>query len=60
MSANEADKLQTDVSRRLYDLEDRVDPTSIYFIMKLFRLLGMIANHAENTGDNLRMMLARR
>jgi len=56
----EADKLQTDVSRRLYDLEDRVDPTSIYFIMKLFRLLGMIANHAENTGDNLRMMLARR
>lgn len=56
----EADKLQTEVSRRLYDLEDRVDPTSIYFIMKLFRLLGMIANHAENTGDNLRMMLARR
>lgn len=56
----EADQLQTEVSRRLYDLEDQVDPTSIYFIMKLFRLLGMIANHAENTGDNLRMMLTRR
>lgn len=56
----EADKLQTEVSRKLYDLEDQVDPTSIYFIMKLFRLLGMIANHAENTGDNLRMMLTRR
>jgi uncharacterized protein Yka (UPF0111/DUF47 family) len=31
----------------------------VYFIMKLFRLLGEIANHAENTGDNLRMMLAK-
>lgn len=56
----EADQLQTELSRRLYDLEDQLDPTSIYFIMKLFRLLGMIANHAENTGDNLRMMLTRR
>ena len=55
----EADCLQTDLSRRLYLLEDQVDPTSIYFIMKLFRLLGEIANHAENTGDNLRMMLTK-
>lgn len=56
----EADCLQTDVTRHLYDLEDRVDPVSVYFIMKLFRLLGAIANHAENTGDNLRMMLTRK
>lgn len=55
----EADKLQTNVSRHLYDIEERVDPISVYFIMKLFRLLGEIANHAENTGDNLRMMLSR-
>ena len=55
----EADCLQTEASRRLYMLEDRIDPTSIYFIMKLFRLLGEIANHAENTGDNLRMMLTK-
>lgn len=56
----EADCLQTDVTRHLYELEDRVDPVSVYFIMKLFRLLGAIANHAENTGDNLRMMLTRK
>lgn len=55
----EADCIQTDLSRRIYELEDQVDPTSIYFIMKLFRLLGEIANHAENTGDNLRMMLTK-
>lgn len=55
----EADKLQTNVSRHLYDIEKAVDPISVYFIMKLFRLLGEIANHAENTGDNLRMMLSR-
>lgn len=56
----EADKLQTEISRRVYDLEDRIDPVSIYFIMKLFRVLGAIANHAENTGDSLRMMLTRK
>lgn len=55
----EADCIQTDVSRLLYDHESEVDPISVYFIMKLFRLLGEIANHAENTGDNLRMMLAK-
>lgn len=56
----EADKIQTEVSRRVYDLEERLDPVSIYFIMKLFRVLGAIANHAENTGDSLRMMLTRK
>lgn len=55
----EADCIQTDVSRRLYGLEEKLDPTSIYFIMKFFRLLGELANHAENTGDNLRMMLTK-
>lgn len=55
----EADVLQTEVSRHLYEIENQVDPISVYFVMKLFRLLGEIANHAENTGDNLRMMLSR-
>ncbi|MDX1623454.1 MAG: TIGR00153 family protein [Gemmatimonadota bacterium] len=56
----EADKIQTAVTRHLYEIEDRIDPVSVYFITKLFRLLGEIANHAENTGDNLRMMLTRK
>ncbi|MBW3661153.1 MAG: TIGR00153 family protein [Gemmatimonadetes bacterium] len=56
----EADKVQTEVSRRVYALEEEIDPVSIYFIMKLFRVLGAIANHAENTGDSLRMMLTRK
>lgn len=55
-----ADKIQTKVSRQVYELESEIDPVSVYFIMKLFRLLGAIANHAENTGDSLRMMLTRK
>ncbi len=55
----EADCMQTDLSREMYDREKEVDPVSIYFIMKFFRLLGELANHAENTGDHLRMMLSR-
>ncbi|MCK5438334.1 MAG: TIGR00153 family protein [Gemmatimonadetes bacterium] len=54
----EADKVQTQVSRHLYEVEDELDPISAYFTMKLFRLLGEIANHAENTGDSLDMMLS--
>ncbi|MEJ2153140.1 MAG: TIGR00153 family protein [Gemmatimonadota bacterium] len=54
----EADKVQTQLSRHLYQVEDDLDPISAYFVMKLFRLLGEIANHAENTGDSLDMMLS--
>jgi len=54
----EADKVQTQVSRHLYEVENQLDPISVYFAMKLFRLLGEIANHAENTGDSLDMMLS--
>lgn len=54
----EADKLQTAAARKLHQLEDEIDPISVYFLTKLFRLLGEIANHAENTGDSLGMMLS--
>lgn len=56
----EADKRQWEVSRALLEREDQMDPVSIYIWMRILAVLGHVANHAENTGDLLRLMLARR
>ncbi len=55
----EADKAQIAVAKKILSLEDRVDPVSIYMWMNVFENLGEIANHAENTADGIRMMIAK-
>ena len=55
----EADKRQRTLSRAIMEREDELDAISIVFWMRIITALGDIANHAENTGDMLRMMLAR-
>jgi len=55
----EADKAQIAVAKKMLSLEDSVDPVSIYMWMKVFENLGEIANHAENTADGIRMMMAK-
>lgn len=56
----EADKKQAAVSRALFEREEQLGAVSIFFWMNIFRVLGAVANHAENTADLLRLMLARR
>lgn len=56
----EADKCQWAVSRSLLAREDELDPVSILMWMRILEVLGSLANHAENTADLLRLMLARR
>jgi len=56
----EADKRQAEVSKRLFDHEAEIGPVSVMFWMNIFRVLGAVANHAENTADLLRVMLAKR
>lgn len=55
-----ADDLQAALTRQLFDHEDELGAVSIFFWMHVFRVLGSIANHAENSADLLRLMLARR
>lgn len=55
-----ADQLQWAVSRRLFEYEEELGPVSVMMWMRAFQVLGGIANHAENTADLLRLMLARR
>jgi predicted phosphate transport protein (TIGR00153 family) len=55
----ESDKLSRKFARRLFG-EDGLDPVRIMLLDKLCRALGGIANHAENVGKNLRLMIMRR
>jgi uncharacterized protein len=55
-----ADDMQAGLSKLVFRHENDLDPISVVFWMNFARVLGSIANHAENTADLLRLMLARR
>jgi len=52
-----ADRMQRRLCRKIYHLEDELDPTTILFYDKMIEALSQIANAAENTGDLLRSMI---
>jgi len=53
----EADKAQMRAAQKMFSIEDQLDPVSVMMWMHIFRELGNLANHAENTADQLRVML---
>ena len=53
----EADKAQMKLAKKMFSIESKLDPVSIMMWMNIFKELGALANHAENVGDHLRMML---
>lgn len=55
----QADKREREVTRELLAHEDGMDAIDLLLWMRALDTLGRAANHAENTGDLLRMMLAR-
>jgi len=55
----ESDKLSRRIARRIYS-DESMDPINVLLIEKLCRSLTQIADHAENVGKNMRLMIARR
>ena len=55
----ESDKLSRKLARHYYGTLN-LDPVTILLLDKLCHALGGIANHAENCGKNLRLMIVRR
>lgn len=53
----EADKAQMIVAKKMFAIEKKIDPVSVMMWMHIFNELGTLANHAENAGDRMRMML---
>ncbi len=55
----EADKLQADLGRATVAHEEALGAVSVNFWMRIAGKIGDVANHAENVGDLLRLMLAK-
>ncbi len=55
---HEADIVQDDLARRLFSIEDRIKPGSLLVWNKIFNKVGDMANHAERTGNRLRLFFA--
>jgi predicted phosphate transport protein (TIGR00153 family) len=55
----EADRMQMEIARHLFTVEDRMQPVSMAVWIQIFGELGNLANHAENTADLLRMMISK-
>ncbi|NIM89873.1 MAG: TIGR00153 family protein [Candidatus Aminicenantes bacterium] len=53
----EADKAQMRAAKKMFSLEKKLDPVSVMMWTHIFQELGTLANHAENAGDQMRLML---
>ncbi|MGA1822317.1 MAG: TIGR00153 family protein [Thermoplasmatota archaeon] len=56
---HEADLIEYRVSKKLFNMEDEMDPIAIIHLLKVIDRMGQIANQAENAGDKIRAMLAK-
>ncbi len=54
----EADKLVLKLLKKLFEMEDALDPISVLHLERLIHTLDSVADHAENAGDRLRTMIA--
>jgi predicted phosphate transport protein (TIGR00153 family) len=52
-----SDRLQAEFSKLVFAREGEIDPISTFQWMRIVEVLGDVADHAENTGDVLRLML---
>lgn len=55
---HEADKVQDQLARLLFELENELSPVAVFMWMKIIKEMGDMANHAENVGDTFRLFLA--
>ena len=53
----EADKAQMKTAKKLFSIEEKLDPISVVMWMNILKELGILANHAENAADQKRVML---
>lgn len=56
----EVDRAARRLLKKMFTIEDQIDPVDILLCMKIFKEVGKMANHAENTGENLALMILRK
>ncbi|MFS8638215.1 MAG: TIGR00153 family protein [Gemmatimonadota bacterium] len=60
LAERETDDRQALVTKRLFEHEEEIGAVSVMMWFNIVRVLGSMANAAENTADLLRLMLAKR
>jgi predicted phosphate transport protein (TIGR00153 family) len=55
---HEADQIEDELKIKLFTIEK--DPIAIFHMVRLSEIIGSIADHAENAGDMMRAMIARK
>ena len=54
---HEADKIEAMIKKKTFNMD--MDPVTIFHMITLAEIIGSIADHAENTGDMMRAMIAK-
>ncbi len=55
---HEADEIEDELKTKIFALEK--DPVGIFHLVRLSEIIGSIADHAENAGDMMRAMIAKK
>ncbi len=55
----ETDKIQFALVKHMFDIEDQLDPISIFQWSKIFQKVGDLGNFSEKTADRLRALLSK-
>jgi len=55
----EADHEELEFRRKLFQGEDTLSHGEFYLLMKVAKILGKVADHSENCGDRMRVMIAK-
>ncbi|MBW2066808.1 MAG: TIGR00153 family protein [Deltaproteobacteria bacterium] len=55
---HEADQREDELKIKIFSMD--LDPVGIFHLVRLSEIIGSIADHAENAGDMMRAMIARR
>ncbi len=53
------DELDLRLRKHLYEIEDKFTHGEFFHIMRTVKIIGRIADHAENCGDRMRLMIAK-
>ncbi len=59
LQEREADHAELDLRRNLFQSEEKLTHGEFYLLMKVAKVLGEVADHAENCGDRMRVMIAK-
>ncbi len=55
---HEADRMEDKMKQKIFSIG--ADPVTIFHVVKLIEIIGSIADHAENAGDMMRAMIAKK